>query len=394
MESSKLKTIIKTAAVTVALTLGAEALCLGRGALPALKIISGMKLLNREFYFGTDGEKMADYALAGLTLSTDDPYTNYYPAKEFSGYLSNHQNDYIGIGATIGAAEDGGHLMIVSVNEGSPAKEHGLQSGDILLSVDGTEYSADQLTELSNALKGKSDTIDQVLTIHISRNGEEMDLEIPRGRIEKDTIKSKMLDDAIGYLRITGFDRKNDEDSDSQDTYEEFMIELEDLKKQGMERLVLDLRNNPGGDLEVVSKIADALLPEGVITYTETKRGRRHYIRSDAEWEEFPMVVLVNGNSASASEVLTGALKDYERAEIVGETTYGKGIVQTIFPFIDGAGMSVTTAKYFSPNGICIHEKGIQPDIAVPLLSDKPIESLSLAEDSQLSRAISVLAEK
>ena len=161
-----------------------------------------------------------------------------------------------------------------------------------------------------------------------------------------------------------------------------------------MQKLVIDLRDNPGGDLDVVCKIADSLLPEGIITYTEDKYGKRTTINSDKRETDIPIAVLINGGSASASEVLTGALKDYKKATVIGTKSYGKGIVQTVYPFSDGSGISITTAKYYTPAGVCIHGIGIEPDITVELVSDKAISELELSEDTQMQKAIEVLSGK
>ncbi len=200
-----------------------------------------------------------------------------------------------------------------------------------------------------------------------------------------------MLEDGIGYLRITGFESKTD--NNSQDTYDAFIEHISALKTAGMEKLVIDLRDNPGGDLNVVCKIADEFLPKGIITYTEDKNGKRSTIYSDDKAVDIPIVILVNGGSASASEVLTGALKDYEKATVIGTKTYGKGIVQTVYPFSDGSGMSITTAKYYTPGGTCIHKIGIEPDITVELNTDKAISELEVNEDTQLLKAIEVLSK-
>lgn len=200
-----------------------------------------------------------------------------------------------------------------------------------------------------------------------------------------------MLDDSIGYVRITAFNSADVEDETAKDTYDEFSESLNILKEQGMKSLVLDLRGNPGGSLDVVIKIADELLPYGIITYTEDKNGKRQDYTSNEGELGMPIAVLVDNSSASASEVLTGALKDFEKAKIVGEKTFGKGIVQTMFNLSDGSGLTVTTSKYYSPNGTCIHGIGIEPDVVVEMDSEKQISELTYDEDIQLQKAVEIL---
>ena len=195
-----------------------------------------------------------------------------------------------------------------------------------------------------------------------------------------------MLKNNIGYIKITGFESKLERTE--KDTYDEFVENLLGLKEAGMEKMIIDLRDNPGGDLRVVCNIADAILPKGVITYTEDKYGKQEFIYSDKEELDIPIVVLVNGGSASASEVLTGALKDHKKATVIGTKTYGKGIVQGVFPFSDGSGMSITTARYFTPSGVCIHEIGIEPDITVELNTQN-----GNTGDTQLKKALDVLSQ-
>ncbi|MBR5809241.1 MAG: S41 family peptidase, partial [Clostridia bacterium] len=217
----------------------------------------------------------------------------------------------------------------------------------------------------------------------------QFEVTITREKVTKKSVESKMLQDNIGYIKITGFEGKLKKTEE--DTYDEFVEHLLALKSAGMEKMIIDLRDNPGGDLRVVCNIADALLPKGVITYTEDKYGKQEFIYSDEDQLDIPVAVIVNGGSASASEVLTGALKDHKKATVIGTKTYGKGIVQGVFPFSDGSGMSITTARYFSPSGVCIHGIGIEPDINVELNTTKALSELSINEDTQLKKAIDIL---
>ena len=201
-----------------------------------------------------------------------------------------------------------------------------------------------------------------------------------------------MAEGNIGYIRISEFNTNND--SSGEDTYTEFVSHIKGLKSQGMEKLIIDLRDNPGGVLSVVVDVADYLLPKGIITYTETKTGKRTDYKSDSSETDIPIVVLINGNTASAAEILTGALKDFDRAKVVGTTSFGKGIVQTVYPFSDGSGMSMTIAKYYTPNGICIHGVGIEPDYEVKLpekYEDGYITDIPKDKDEQYQKALELL---
>lgn len=344
-------------------------------------------------YDDYDKQSLSDAAVTAYVEALDEPYTHYYPADEFKSYLSNIEESYVGIGVVISADEEKDKIIIISPLEGSPSQEAGLLPGDYIISVDGTDYSGSQMDACIADIKSGVEGTHVSLTIE--RNGEQMNFDVERREIINESVKSEMLSDNIGYMRITEFN-SNENDSD-ETTYTEFKEQIESLRSEGMEKLVIDLRDNPGGVLDIACDIADYLLPEGIITYTETRTGEREDYRSDANELDIPVAVIINGNSASASEVLTLALRDYGRAVVVGEKSYGKGIVQSVYPFNDGSGMSMTIAKYYSPNGTCIHGVGIEPDYAVELpeeykggyASDVPRES-----DTQLNKAIEVLKEK
>lgn len=353
------------------------------------KMSAVSKMLKDYCIYDVDEDKMNDYALIGMTAATGDPYTTYYPMDEFTSYKDNVYSSYVGIGATLGADLQKDQLVVISPMEDSPAEAAGLKSGDVIKAIDGKSYAAAQLSEAATYLKTGDEGTSVVLTI--LRNGtEQLDITINRGKIIKISVKSKMLPKNVGYMRITGFEIATGKDGKS--TYGEFCEHLDALKTAGMESLVIDLRDNPGGDFDSVCKIADRILPEGLITYTEDKNGKRKDIKSDEESLDVPIVVLINGGSASASEVLTGALKDNKKATVIGTKSYGKGIVQSVFSFADGSGMSVTTAKYFTPDGVCIHGIGIEPDIEVLPTSTKAISEMELSEDAQLEKALELLS--
>ena len=360
------------------------------------KINTVLNNIEKYSIYDYDENKAADLAATGIAASLEDPYTSYYSRDDFNNLMNNIQSTYMGIGITLGIDEATNKLHIISVVENQTAHKHGLLAGDFILSVDGVEYRGDRLSDASNAIKGiHLDNIEgTAVTLTIERNGEIFDLTVPRGLITVDSVSSKLLDNDIGYVKITQFNSKSHENPDSKDTYNEFVDHMTFLQKNNIRSLIIDLRNNPGGDLDVVTNIADYLLPDCIITYTEDKNGKRTDYNSDENAVSLPIVVLVNNNSASASEVLSGALKDYNKATLIGEKTFGKGVVQTVVPLYDGSGMTITSARYFTPSGECIHEKGIEPNITVPLNTDKPLSELTTEEDLQLQKAIEVLSSK
>lgn len=356
-----------------------------------IKVVEG--ILDKKYLYDYDKSELRDNALIAYVNSLDEPYTHYYTADEFSSYIGNVQDGYVGIGVIVGVNDDN-MIEIIAPFEDSPAYAAGIQPGDILKAVEGEEYNGDMLTDAVNSIKnGKEGT---TVNITLLRNGtEEINLDVERRDISSESVKSEMLDDSIGYMRITGFNMQSENGEHSTST--EFADSLSELESSGMEKLIIDLRDNPGGVLDEACDIADMLLPEGTITYTEDKNGERKYYNSDAEFKDIPIVILINGNSASASEVLTGALKDYDRAVVVGTTSYGKGIVQDVYPFYDGSGISLTSAKYYTPNGICIHEIGIEPDVELEMPEEYKDMYASMVEhddDVQLQKAIEIIKEK
>ena len=389
----KYRTVLISVAATSALILGIQFLFFGGSLKSLLKINQVMNLLEDRFYYDIDEQTLTDYALTGMAVATNDPYTNYYSAEQYGGYLQSGENSYIGIGVVIGATEDNKNLQVISAMESSPGEAAGVKSGDIILKVDNEPVTADDLNEVADKLKGNSENIGDSILLTVMRDSETLEIEVKKDVIEKDTVKSRMLSDSIGYIRISSFDRHDSNNEDSSDTFDEFKYEIDNMAVEGIKKLVLDLRDNPGGDLKIVSKIADYLLPEGIITYTEDKYGKQEYIYSDENYIDMEIVVLVNGGSASSSEILTGALKDHDRAVIVGTKTYGKGIVQTIFSLSDGSGISITTSKYYTPNGVSIHEIGIEPDYNIELPEDitKASSLLTYEEDIQLQKAVELL---
>lgn len=354
-----------------------------------MKLSQVNNVLQNEYLYDINSYELAENAVAAYVEGLDEPYTRYYPAAEFESFTSNLEDSYVGIGVVISATKDN-RIEVVSPFEGSPAAEAGILPGDILRSVNGVEYDGNKMDEAVNVIR--SGTAGTTVDLVLVRNGSEIAITVARGSISSESVTTQMLDNNIGYVRISAFNTNNE--ASKQDTYTEFRDKVTQLQKDGMKKMIIDVRDNPGGSLSVVCEIADMLLPKGTITYMEYKDGKRRNFVSDENELNIPMAVLINGNSASASEVLTGALKDYNRAVVIGQQSYGKGIVQSVYDFADGSGLSLTVARYFSPSGVCIHETGIAPDIEV----DMPEKydgyyayTVPQEEDTQLQKAIEEL---
>lgn len=386
------KTVVITAAVTLFITRIFYGIVLKPYENDVSKKVATINYLIQEKGLYDIGEKeLADYAAAGLTLAVKDQYTSYYTEEQFENFIDNLTNGSYVIGVVV-SVNDENKIEVQSVLEDSAAQKAGIKSGDIIIEVNSQMYSGEQLDEAVSIMRGDGmeDIYGTELNLKIERDDNEIEIKVVREKLEYNSVKSRMIDDEIGYLRILAFNSSSDEEN-SKDTYDEFLEKLDGLKKSGMSKLIIDLRNNPGGSLDVVKNIADELLPEGIITYTEDKDLKRIEYKSDKNELNVPMVVIVNENSASASEVLTGALKDYKKATVIGTKTFGKGIVQTVIPLGDGSGLSLTTSKYYTPNGVCIHDIGIEPDIYVEPDEDFDLYESNIYDDVQLRTAINTL---
>lgn len=398
-----MKTVL-TVAVTAVLTFGATSVYYAvnapryannprTGTLKEKLDVINTYIEKNYLYEDVDYNKADEAAVKAYVGSLDEPYTRYYDKDEFEEYMGKLEEGYVGIGVIVAVDDEKDRIMVLSAFINSPAYEAGLKPGDYIISAEGKEFKGTDMDECVATIKnGKEGTR---VKLKIERDGQMLDFEIERKEVVENSVLSKMLDNDIGYVSILGFN--TNKDSSNTNTYTEFVDAVKQLQDSGMKKMIIDLRDNPGGVLEVVCNIADYLLPEGLITYTETKDGKRNEHKSDKSDLNIPMVVLINGRSASASEVLSGALKDYGRADIVGTKSFGKGIVQSVFPLWDGSGMSMTISKYYTPNGKCIHGIGIEPDYTVELpekykesyVSDIPIE-----DDTQLNKAIEILKKK
>ena len=361
------------------------------GSLAGTKFDRINDLIKNEYLYDSyDISKMEDAALKGYVAALDEPYTSYFSADEFKSYTSNIEDSYVGVGIVVSVDEAADKIIIIAPTEDSPAREAGLLPGDYIRAVDGKPYSGGELDACVSQIKtGKAGTS---VSLSIERDGVVTEYTVVRKAISAHSVKGEMLDGEIGYIRISEFNTHGDASKDT--TYTEFKAKAEELNNQGMKKLIIDVRDNPGGVLPVACNVADYLLGDCLITYTETKSGSRKDYRSKGSELGIPMAVLINGNSASAAEVLTGALKDNNKAVVVGETSYGKGIVQEVMSFPDGSGISLTTAKYYTPNGICIHEIGIEPDHKVSLpeeLAGSYVSMIPHEKDTQLNKAIELL---
>ncbi len=312
--------------------------------------------LDSVFLYDVDEETLREGIYKGFVASLGDPYTVYYTAEEYQSLMESTNGEYVGIGVQFSQDPSTNLCTILRVFRGSGAEEAGLLAGDILYEIEGEDITQESSDNIVTRIRGEEGT-DVKIRVYRPSDSDYVDVEVERRSVSMDTVDWEMLDGGIGYIQITEFDSV---------TYSQFTEALEDLQGQGMKGLLLDLRDNPGGLLDQVVEIADDFLDEGTIVSTRDKNENEVVNSADAEVKyEGPVVVLVNGNSASASEVLTGALKDYGLATIVGTTTFGKGIVQNIIPLGDGTAMKITSANYYTPNGICIHGTGIEPDVEV-----------------------------
>ena len=335
------------------------------------------------YYYKDDvlDETLEEGAYRGMLEAVGDPYTCYFSAEELDALMEQTTGVYYGIGAYVSMDETGLYPMITAPIAGSPAEEMDLRSGDIIYEINGESTYGMDLDSVVAKIKGEEGTTVN-LTIYRSTETDYLYIDIERRRVESPTVNYEMLDDGMAYIQITEF---------SSITVEQFADALATVKESGMKGLILDLRANPGGSLSAVVNIARMLLPEGLIVYTEDKYGQREEYSCDGKNEfQLPMVVLVDGNSASASEVLAGAIKDYEKATLVGTKTYGKGIVQQVIDIGDGSAVKITISSYYSPKGINIHGTGIEPDVVCEFDSEAYYNE---DYDNQLERAKEVLAD-
>lgn len=341
-------------------------------------------VINQYYLDNIDTEQVENQMYKGLVAGLGDPYASYYTAEELQKMQESTAGQYVGIGATLTQDKNTGIISIVRCFEGTPSEQAGLLPGDIIYKLNDTEVTGMDLNTVVTMIKTEEGA---TIRLSIARDGETdyLEFDVERQEVKIPTVTYKMLEGKTGYIAITEFDTI---------TEEQFNTALAELEAQGMEKLIIDLRNNLGGVLQTVCNMLEQMLPEGLIVYTENKDGERTEYKSDGKHQfQKPLVVLINENSASASEIFAGAIKDYGIGTLVGTTTYGKGIVQRIVNLDDGTAVKLTIAKYYTPNGNDIHGKGIEPDVEVELNDNlKQKTELEKEEDNQLQKAIEILS--
>lgn len=336
------------------------------------------------YYKDISEELLYEGMKKGLFEILDDPYSIYMGNDEFTSYMESSSGEYPGIGIYL-APNDDNQIEIVAPIEDTPADRAGLIAKDLIVAVNGDPVNADMMDDAITMIKGEPGT-SVTITIDRPSKEENFDVEIVREWIDVKVVKTRMLSDDMGYLRLSMFD---------ENSASEFKSHMDDLIDQGATKVVIDLRQNPGGYLDQCVEIADSLLGKGLIVYTDSRNGDHESFESDAKKYNVELAVLVDEGSASASEILTGALKDHQAATIIGVQTFGKGVVQIVRPYTEKTGFKLTTSEYFTPNGENIHGVGITPDIIEPLdESFYEIEKPSDEDDNQLQKAIEVLNQE
>ena len=350
------------------------------------KEVAQTKVLERflkKYYLRSDEITEKDFIEGrkkGTVAALNDPYSQYFDEEEYKQFMESTTGEFFGIGVQIGAVEGSKLITVIAPIKGSPAEAAGLKSGDKIVSVDGVEYTVDEMDEAVKHIKGDKGTT-VTLGIMSEGDGRVRDVKITRDEIHMESVITGSIGD-IAYIGLTQFE---------ENTVDEF---TKALKAAGNKKgLILDLRGNPGGILEAAVGISDQLLPEADIVSAKDNRDKEvfHYTSDEERWNK-PIVVLVNGGSASASEIVAGALKDNKAATLVGEKTYGKGVVQTLVPLPGGGGIKLTTSEYFTPSGVNIQDKGIEPDVKVSLPED--VQAIGLEhrdQDTQLQKAIAII---
>lgn len=365
------------------------------------KITTLQQIIDKYYLFDEDTTKVEDWIYKGMMYGLNDPYTTYYTAEEYQKLSEDTEGEYHGIGVMISQNRSTGIITVIKVFKDTPAAEAGMRPGDVLYKVGDMEVTGMDMDILvKDYIKGK-DGSEVALTVFRQDEGEYVDLKMERRNVTVQTVEYQMLEDHVGYIAVSQFDVV---------TADQFKAAVDDLEKQGMKKLLVDLRNNPGGVLDAVVGMLDYILPDDLmiegdkdlvrtnteatlLVYMADKNGKggQEYA-SDGHSLDIPMAVLVNGESASASEVFTGAMKDYGRATVVGTKTFGKGIVQNLIPLDNGTAIKMTTAHYYTPSGFDLHGKGIEPDVEVELKEEfKNQITVDVKEDNQIQAALKAL---
>ena len=336
-----------------------------------------------QIYMGdVDAEAMEQNIYKGIFASLNDPYTVYYTPEEYAKMQESDSGVYCGAGFLVTQLADSNLVQVVRVYDGSSAKEQGIIAGDVIVKVNDEDVTSLDLNSVVALVRGEEGTRVK-LTMYRESEKKYFDCDIERRVVTAQSVDYKMLDGNVGYISVSQFDEPTDE---------QFIEAVDTLKAQGMTSLVIDMRDNPGGLVDVAVKMLDRLLPSGIVTYTEDKYGNKSPYYSDEKELNVPMAVLINGSSASASEIFAGALRDYDKAVLVGTKSFGKGIVQSVIPLSDGSAIKITFAKYFSPNGTNIHGEGFAPDVEVKMTEEEyrafRLNSLDPMDDPVVKEAI------
>lgn len=342
-------------------------------------------MIDKNYYKKADDYDVLIGMLKGAVNSLKDPYSYYMTEDEYKKFNEETDGEFAGLGIYVSGSIDDNLITVVAPMKGTPADRAGLKTDDKIIKINGKDFTADKMDDAVKIMRGKPGEKVKITVLRRDENGKAkfIDFEIVREIIKVQTVSSKLLKDNIGYISISGFDTP---------TYNDFDKQYKELKKQGMKKLILDLRNNPGGLLTTSTQVVNTFLDGGLIMYTLDKQNNKETINATKGADDIKIVVLVNKGSASASEIVAGALKDRKRATIIGTQTFGKGIVQTVFNMPDGEGLKLTTSAYYTPSGVNIHGKGIAPDIKVELNKEvKTISIDNLAKDNQIQKAIEIL---
>lgn len=350
----------------------------------ASKLETIIYILENYYYKDIDKEAMVDGVYKGIVGSLDDPYSDYYTEDEYNDLMQTLTGNYAGIGALLQKDVKTGEVTITKVYDNTPAEKEGLLAGDSIVSADGNAAVDEDLDIFVQHIRGEAGTDVKLV---INRDGEKLDITCTRASIATPTVEHQMLKGNVGYIAVSQF---------TEHTYDDFVAAYEDLESQGMEAIVFDMRNNGGGLVDSVVDMLDYILPEGTVVYTMDKAGNREdYTSKASSYKSIPITVLVNENTASAAEIFTGAIRDFDYGTIIGTTTFGKGIVQSTIPLEDGSALKLTTQTYYTPSGDSIQGKGIDPDVELEyeFLGSKDDE-YDVTLDNQIQKALEVLSSK
>lgn len=340
------------------------------------------RLIDKYFLGDVDEEKLKEGAIKGYIEGLDDQYTEYISKDDMKDYLEDATGNFVGIGIYMTKDTDANKIMVLSPIKGSPAEKAGILPGDYIVGVDDVTYTAEDMSVAANKIKGE---VGSSVKIEILRNSETKTFEITRENIKVNPVEGKVLENNIGYIEFSSFD---------DGTADDFKAKYEELEKQGIKSLVIDLRNNGGGIVSEALQIADYILEkDDVILYEVDKNNKEEIKKSENNpIINMPIVLLTNGNTASSSEILAGALKDHGKAKIVGTKTYGKGVIQQLLTLPDGSGLKITSEEYLTPNKTKINKIGIEPDEKVELPDTvKNVLTVEPKDDTQLQKAIEIL---